>query len=153
MATTQVVIDSSVLVALINPRDHWRNHATALHRALQVDGADLLYLDCIIDESLSVVVRRLYEQRHDDEVEQLFAQLDSYAPTAHITWVLPDVPRLYMDIIDLMRSSSGTLNFHDALIALSCRERDILAIASFDADFDQIPWLRRLSSAEDVAQL
>jgi predicted nucleic acid-binding protein len=45
-----------------------------------------------------------------------------------------------------MRSSGGELNFHDALIALACRDRDIPAIASFDADFYQVPWLRRLSA-------
>jgi predicted nucleic acid-binding protein len=50
------------------------------------------------------------------------------------------IPNRYM-----MRYSCA-LNFHDALIALACRERDIPAIASFDADFDQVPWLRRLSA-------
>ena len=49
-----------------------------------------------------------------------------------------------------MRSSSGALNFNDAIIALACRERGIPAIASFDADFDPIPWLRRLARPEDV---
>jgi len=42
------------------------------------------------------------------------------------------------------------LNFNDALIALACRERDIKAIASFDGDFDQVDWLRRLSTPEDI---
>jgi len=44
----------------------------------------------------------------------------------------------------------GALNFHDALIALTCRERKIADIASFDADFDQVTWLRRLVRPEDV---
>ncbi len=46
--------------------------------------------------------------------------------------------------------SIGALNFNDALIALACRERGIPSIASFDADFDQVPWLRRLARPEDV---
>jgi predicted nucleic acid-binding protein len=50
-----------------------------------------------------------------------------------------------------MRSSSGALNFHDALIALACRERGVPAIASFDPDFDQVTWLRRLTVPEDVS--
>lgn len=41
---------------------------------------------------------------------------------------------------------SQALNFHDALIALACREREIPVIASFDPDFDLIPWLSRLTS-------
>jgi predicted nucleic acid-binding protein len=38
----------------------------------------------------------------------------------------------------------------DALIALACREREIPAIASFDADFDQVAWLKRVAAPEDV---
>ena len=49
-----------------------------------------------------------------------------------------------------MQSSGGALNFNDALIALACRERGIPAIASFDADFDQVSWLQRLARPEDV---
>ena len=50
----------------------------------------------------------------------------------------------------MMRGSSGELNFNDALIALACREREIPAIASFDADFDRVDWLRRIAGPEDV---
>ncbi|MBI5350287.1 MAG: PIN domain-containing protein, partial [Chloroflexi bacterium] len=42
------------------------------------------------------------------------------------------------------------LSFNDALIALACRERDVPAIVSFDADFDQVKWLKRLARPEDV---
>jgi predicted nucleic acid-binding protein len=67
-----------------------------------------------------------------------------------INWVFPEIPRLYQDILNLMQTSAGTLNFNDALIALVCREHNVPVIASFDTDFDQIPWLRRLSPAGDV---
>jgi len=60
------------------------------------------------------------------------------------------VPRLYAQIIALIRSSSGALNFNDALIALACRERGIEAIVSFDEDFDQVEGLRRLARPEDL---
>ncbi|MBI3913904.1 MAG: PIN domain-containing protein [Chloroflexi bacterium] len=71
-------------------------------------------------------------------------------PIATLTWILPDAPRLYSATLDLIRSTSGALNFNDALIALACREREIPAIASFDTDFDQIAWLRRVARAEDL---
>jgi predicted nucleic acid-binding protein len=64
---------------------------------------------------------------------------------------LPDVPRLYPEVLELVKSSLGALNFNDALIALACREREIPAIASFDADFDRIPWLNRLVVPADIA--
>jgi len=42
---------------------------------------------------------------------------------------------------------------HISLIALSCRERDISAIASFDGDFDDVNWLKRFSSAEQIRMI
>jgi predicted nucleic acid-binding protein len=46
----------------------------------------------------------------------------------------------------------GVLNFYDALIALACREREIPVIASFDPDFDLIPWLNRLTSPNKTSR-
>ena len=71
-------------------------------------------------------------------------------PDREINWVYEETERLYPDVLDLVRSTRGALNFNDALIALVCRESDIPAIASFDADFDQLPWLRRLAQPSDL---
>ncbi len=146
----RVAVDSSVLVGLINPRDLWRGRALALRDALLATGADLLYFDCVVTESISAAARRLHEKGRLAEVEALLDRLNTQVPDDTITWVLPDVPHLYPEVLDLIRSSSGALNFNDALIALACRERNIPAIASFDADFDQVAWLRRLARPEDV---
>lgn len=64
--------------------------------------------------------------------------------------MLPDVPALYAEIIELVRSSRGELNFNDALIALSCRYREIPLIASFDRDLDQLAWLQRVARPDDL---
>ena len=146
----RVAVDSSVLVGLINPRDLWRGRSLALRDALLTAGADLLYFDCVVTESISAAARRLHEKGRLAEVEALLDRLDTQVPDDTITWILPDVPHLYPEVLDLIRSSSGALNFNDALIALACRERNIPAIASFDADFDQVTWLRRLARPEDV---
>lgn len=146
----QVLIDTSVLVGLINPRDVWRAAALALYDALLRSGADLLYPDCVAAEAISTAVRRLYEKGQRAEVEALLDRADAQVPLSVLTWLLPDVPRLYAAVLDLMRSSAGELNFNDALIALACRERGLPAIASFDADFDHVPWLRRVSRPADV---
>ncbi len=34
--------------------------------------------------------------------------------------------------------------------SLACRERDVPATASFDADFDQMDWLRRIAAPDDL---
>ncbi|MBU0511634.1 MAG: type II toxin-antitoxin system VapC family toxin [Chloroflexi bacterium] len=146
----RVAVDSSMLVGLINPLDHWRARAMALHDALVSAGYELVYFDCVAAETVSVVARRLHEKNRSEEVNRMLDRLTIQVPTDTICWILPDVPQLYARALKLMRSSSGALNFNDALIALACRERDIPAIASFDADFDQVPWLHRLSLPEDV---
>lgn len=147
----EIAIDSSVLVGLLVPNDIWHTQAVALWEAIKAAGHTGYYFDCVAAESISTSVRRLYEKGYVADVETLFDRLDDHVPADAITWILPDVPRLYPEIIGLVRSSSGALNFHDALIALACREREIPAIASFDADFDQVTWLRRLVRPEDVA--
>ncbi len=147
----EIVIDSSVLVGILSPRDMWHEKAVALWQAIQEHGHTSLYLDCVISESVSVAVRRLYEKKRTDEIENLLDRLETEFTTDAITWVFPDVPRLYPQIIDLMTKSGGELNFHDALIAQACQERGIFAIASFDADFDRISWLRRLSVPDDLS--
>ncbi|MEW5987069.1 MAG: type II toxin-antitoxin system VapC family toxin [Chloroflexota bacterium] len=146
----QASVDSLVLVALINPLDLWHDQATKLRDALILAGFELVYFDCVVAEAISVASRRLREKNRLGEVANLFARLDSVVPPGTITWVFPDVPRLFENVLDLMRATAGELNFNDALIAITCRERGISVISSLDADFDKVAWLRRLAKAEDV---
>ncbi|MGD2093044.1 MAG: PIN domain-containing protein [Candidatus Aminicenantes bacterium] len=60
-----------------------------------------------------------------------------------------DIPILYDEIIALIRSSHGELNFNDSLIAISCRNREISYLASFDRDFDTIDWVKRIAAPGD----
>jgi predicted nucleic acid-binding protein len=145
-----VVIDSSVLVGLLIPNDLWHPQAVALWEAIKAGGHVGLFLDCVAAEAISAATRRLHEKGRLADVESLLDRLNAQVPSDAITWILPDVPHLYPEVLDLIRSSSGALNFNDALIALACRERGVPAIASFDADFDQVAWLQRLAHPEDV---
>lgn len=152
MTSLQIAVDSSVLVALLNPQDLWRTQAIDLQAALLANGVELLYFDCVVTEAISTATRRLYEKGDRANVDDLLNRLMKQVPLDTITWIFPEVQRMYPTVIDLMRASKGALNFNDALIALACRERNIPAIASFDADFDSIDWLQRLSSPEDLAR-
>jgi predicted nucleic acid-binding protein len=53
-------------------------------------------------------------------------------------------------MIQIGIDTSGALSFHDALIALSCRHREIPLIASFDRDIDQVEWLHRVARPDDL---
>lgn len=142
----RVAVDTSVLVALFVPDDTWRSQAASLVNNLRRNQASIIYFDCVIAEALSTAVRRLHERRQSERIPAVIQRFRHELPGAAITWVLPDTERLYEPILALVEQSNGILNFHDALIALACRERDIPSIASFDPDFDTIPWLTRLSS-------
>jgi predicted nucleic acid-binding protein len=146
----KIAVDSSVLVALIDVRDVWRGQALALLDALLNARVTPVYFDCVAAEAVSAAARRLREKGRASEVQALLDHLNTRVPSDTLTWILPDVPDLYPEVLGLIRSSSGELNFNDGLIALACRERGIPAIASFDADFDQVTWLRRVAEAVDV---
>ncbi len=145
-----IAIDTSVLVGLLNPRDVWHHRAQILHDAILQANVIPTYFDCAVSEAIGTAIRRLQEKRLSHEMLPIFDFLHTLLPQRKLTWIFPDVPRLYLQVLDLMRESFGELNFNDALIALACREREILAIASFDADFDQVAWLKRVAEPGDL---
>lgn len=118
--------------------------------AIKAAGGIGIFFDCVAAEAVSVAIRRLHEKGLIAKVQALLDRLNAQLPLDSITWILPDVPRLYPQVLDLIRTSSGELNFNDALITLACRERGIPTIASFDADFDRVTWLKRVSIPSDV---
>ncbi len=148
----KIAIDTTVLVGLFVPNDTWHLRALALFEALEAGRHKPVFFDCVMGEALSVAIRRLYEKHLTEEVEPFLDRVESRIPSSALNWLFPDVPRLYGDILALIRQSGGELNFNDALIALGCRERAIEAIASFDADFDRVPWLHRVAEPDDLAR-
>jgi len=143
-------MDSSVVVAALLEFDALHGRAFALWNAIKAGKHIPVYTDCVASETISVAARRFEERGRGKEIGSFLDRYLEHIPMADIVWVLQDTQRLYPDILDLVRSSRGALNFNDALIALVCRESGIPAIASFDADFDQLPWLRRLAQPSDL---
>jgi len=146
----KVAVDSSVLVALLDPRDVWRDQSVAIDSALLDAGITPVYFDCVAAEAISAASQRLQEKDRATEVPALIDRLNDRVPHKNLTWILPDVPAFYHPALEIMRASSGELNFNDALISLACREREIPAIASFDSDFDQVDWLKRIAAPDDL---
>jgi len=142
----RAAVDTSVLVALFVPDDAWRSQAARLVNDLRQRQASIIYFDCVVAEALSAAVRRLHERRQSERIPAILQRFRRELPPFAITWILQDTERLYEPILALVEQSNGVLNFHDALIAIACQERQIPAIASFDPDFDEIPWLTRLTS-------
>ena len=145
-----ISIDANVLVALTDTRDKWHHDAILLRDALLTSGAQLVYFDCVINEAISVIGRRAEEQKRSDQFEHLLDALFATVPEALITWISAAAQHLFPEVISLCRAHQGRLNFNDALIALACKELGMSFILSFDGDFDNVAWLRRIADFESI---
>jgi predicted nucleic acid-binding protein len=118
-----IVIDASVLVGLLDPNDVWHTQAVALWETIKAAGHSAVYFDCVAAGSSSVIMRRLHEKGRTTDIEAVLDRMQTQVPSTLITWILPDVPRLYHAVLRLIRGSLGALNFNDALIALAVSPR------------------------------
>jgi len=144
----EMIFDANLLIALIDERDVWHPKAATLLNALRIKGTKAVYLDCVLNEVISVLGRRFEERGRTNEFDGVLRKLKKKIPERLITWVYPRVPELYKAILNLVGEHKGKLNFHDALIALVSKEMDIEYIVSFDKDFDEIEWLKRVEYEE-----
>jgi predicted nucleic acid-binding protein len=146
----RLAVDTSVLVGIIDSRDKFNAQAMTLALAAEQTQAALVYFDCVVVEAIGALCRRSTEQKRAASLPLLLEGLGQRIPATRITWTGADLPRLYDEAVKLVRQTEGSLNFNDALIALLCRDFAIEAILSFDQDFDQIAWLKRLTRPEDL---
>jgi predicted nucleic acid-binding protein len=58
---TEVGIDTSVLIGLLDPRDVWHNAATALKEALQAHQANVAVFDCVLAQAIGTMARRIHD--------------------------------------------------------------------------------------------
>ena len=148
----QIALDANILIGLMDSQDIWHAKATALYTAIKSMGAEEIISDCCLTEALSVIGRRLHEKGRSADWNSIFQRVLNDYPPERLTWILPDCPRLYREVTDLMFRSNAELNFNDALLAVSCRERKVILLASFDHDFDQIDWLTRIERPADLSE-
>lgn len=147
---TPTVLDTNVVVGLLDAQDVWNQRALELRAALKAQDYEPVIFDCVLAEAVSILARRTYEKRRTAQLTHLLEQLQVQFPSRSLVWTGPDWPKLYDEIVALVQQSNGELNFNDALIALSCRLRGYQFIASFDGDFDTLPWLKRISQPADM---
>lgn len=141
------LVDSNVLVAVFDDRDALAGQARLLWEGLRRSGTDLVFLDCVVDETISVLCRRFEQRKRLAEWPAVYQKMRDFFTRDRISWVYAEVERLYDDILNLIAQHGGHLNFHDALVSLVARDRGISQIVSFDTDFDKISWLVRIGDA------
>ena len=113
----------------------------------------VVYFDCVINETITVIGRRAEEQRRSEQFDVLLDTLMSLVPADNITWTSVALQRLFAETVNLCRMHQGRLNSHDALMALVCRELKLTYVLSFDSDFDEVAWLTRIADAKALERV
>lgn len=144
------LLDSSFLVALLDATDVWHAKATSIAEALAAREIDSIVTDCVVNEVVSVLVRRAGEE--GEKAADAIRTAQERFPPHEITYLYPEIRRLLGPVLSLMAVSDGRLSFHDALLALSAREMDVGLIVTFDQDFSRLDWLRVVASPDDLDQ-
>lgn len=153
MPTPVAIIDTNVLVALIDDEDKWHATALSIRDALQVSAIRVVFMDCVINETISVIARRAEERKKTERFAPLLDRLLLAVPLDSVCWVGAEARRLFIEIVGLCRDTRGALNFHDALLAISAHELGIDYLVSFDRDFDALPWLTRVDTAVKASKI
>jgi predicted nucleic acid-binding protein len=139
-----VVIDSNILVAYLDKKDKWHQRSLELIISQRKKSFDLVFFDCVLNETISVLARRAEEQNRENDFKFLMGKLEKSIHYEMINWISGEAKRLYEKIINLIIETNGKLNFHDALLGLICKELGIRTLLSFDKDFDMLDWIDRV---------
>jgi len=138
--TNNIVLDTNVLVALLGGQDVHNAQASRLAERLDRTGKRCVLLDCIVNEVFTVFARRCIErQRKFSESVTILKNKLSIFPLIR-SYSL--IRRYHNRIIDLMTATEGKLNYHDALIGLTMQEKNLVQIATFDRNFEEIDWVQ-----------
>ena len=151
MTSKSVCLDTSYLVGLFDESDLWHSEATEMRALLRQNGVEASYFDCVINELFTVLSRRCRQRNRAETFSILADQVVQAIPDTAITWTYHRLPGWYGRCLEIIRTTQGSLNFHDALITIAMRAHDLTALVSFDVGFDQVPSITRLSSTTGVA--
>lgn len=140
----EVVLDASVLVGYLDANDVHHARASALIERLEAEGHEGVLLDVLVAEAVSVLCRRARERKSSPP--NLTAVLDRvrhWHQAGEIESALLDIPRFFVDVLDVVEVSTGVLNFNDGLLVVLQRNAMIDDVASFDEGFDTVDGFRR----------
>lgn len=143
----EVVLDANVLVAVLDAADvhHRRAHDLLAH--LRADGHELVFLDVLVGEAVSVLCRRTLQRRTDAvELPVILHVVRSWADRGEIRSTGAELDWALEETLGWVERSGAHLNFNDAFIVVLYEHGLIDELASFDAGFDIVEGLRRHGS-------
>ena len=142
--SVRILVDTSFLVAQLDERDVHHQTAKALHELFRKREVAYIYLDCVVNEAVTVLARRALERKIDPR--PIIRRLRKEIPTEMLDWTGPELPRLWERTLDTLETYKGRLSFNDCLLVIVSQEGGIEWLASFDQSFDQVSGIKRIGT-------
>ncbi len=142
--SVKVLVDTSFLVAQLDERDVHHQAARAIHELLRKRDAAYVYLDCVVNETVTVLARRAAERKADPRA--IIRRLREAIPVEMLDWTGPELPALWEQVLETMEEYRGRLSFHDCLLVLVSRRGGIEWLAGFDQSFDALGGIKRIGT-------
>jgi predicted nucleic acid-binding protein len=123
-----VFVDTSGLLALLNPRDDNHPAAASTFARLRVRQAPLVSTSFVLVETYALLGRRFGL----DAVQQF---REDFAPLVDVVWVDEPLHEAGLDL--LLRRRARKLSLVDAVSFVTMRQRNIEAAFAFDPHFEK----------------
>ena len=137
MKKLAVLLDTSFIIALNNVKDANYKNAQAIKILLKNKESGQSYIsDYIFDELVTFLLAKSFPIRSIHEIG------DALLAEESITFLKVDA-EIFQKAWDLFKKFNA-LSFTDCTSIILAQEYNIKNIASFDADFDRMSFLRRL---------
>lgn len=142
--SVRVIVDTSFLVAQLDELDVHHQTAKALHELFRKRDVAYIYLDCVVNETVTVLARRALDRKLDPI--PIIKRLRREIPQNILDWSGTELPRLWEQVLNTLEMFKARLSFNDCLLVIVSHEGGIQWIASFDRGFDQVRGLKRVGT-------
>lgn len=142
----EVVLDANILVAWLDEGDSQHVRASALLDRLEESGHQLVLLDILLSEAISVLCRRARERREPPELSFILEVAKRWVREDAVRWVAAEAEVVFDDVLNVVEYTAGRLNFNDGLLVVLQRLGLIDDVASLDTGFDVVEDFRRIGA-------
>lgn len=143
MTTADIVIDANVIVGYLDPGDSQHSRAQELTESLRDGGGELVLLDFIVEEAFSVLCRRSRERKANDlHLNEAIDTIMRWHEAERIQHTGEVLATAFPHLLEIVRTSSGTLNSNDAKLVYLQRLGLIGQVATFDRNLAATPDFR-----------
>lgn len=135
----EVVLDANVIVALLYAADSQHARAVELTDRLEAEGHDVVLVDFLVFEALSVLCRRAAQRKTaPPDLNAAVAMMRNWFDNGEVRFLAREQERLAASVLDIVADSAGVLNANDALLVALQHEAAIDTLATFDRNFELV---------------